>query len=346
MLLYLKLLLFSTCFFCYLCALNNMFMKHIRVLLSITALFAILFVVSCGKRPDKQFSLNDVSSVTKVELFQDSLSVILTKTDSVWMVNSEYVAGEEAIDMLLNILNSQQVVGAVSAVQADSALTLLAEKGLRIKVYEGKKRASLDFTVYYTPELGFYGLVEGNRQAYRLQLPLVEDNPYDYLSAMPSFWRNNVLVSALPSEIRMVWVDDMEDPEKSFRINRKDDGTLELYDPYNEVVVENADVARMNTYLGYFNGLSYERMLDLNPEDHKSILLSPSPYRLSVKTADGNRIALQLFYISNDFDAYGNPLDYDPDRFYLSMNNGSDIALAKWVDFDLLLRELSYFVDK
>ncbi len=81
--------------------------------------------------------------------------------------------------------------------------------------------------------------------------------------------------------------------------------------------------------------------------EHQAILLSDSPYKLTVGIKGQKPIELQLFYITDDenLDAFGNALKYDPNRLYLSINNGQDIALAKWVSFDLLLRDLAYFVE-
>lgn len=310
------------------------------------ALCAALLAASCGMN-DKKFSLNSVDRITTVELSRDSLFTKLVKTDSGWMVNDEHRAGEEPLDALLFLLNTQAVVSPVPERQALQAQALLEREGIRIRAYEGRT-LSLDFTVAATDSLGYIGRVEGKKQLYILQQPdTEEENPFDYLTPLPSFWRHNVVVSALPADIVSVTVDNLDDPEQSFSITRTSDSTLLLTDLYNRQVVTNANLPKLRRYLSYFNGVSYDRMLDLSDEEQKAILLSASPYQLSLATKGGEHVSLQVFYIATgEFDPYGNPLDYDPNKFYLAMNEGQDIALAYWVEFDLLLKNLSDFVEK
>ncbi|MDR0661187.1 MAG: hypothetical protein LBG19_10405 [Prevotellaceae bacterium] len=309
-------------------------------------LLCFLFTLASCKRTDKSFSLDFIDNVTSIGLSQDSSVVKLTKAGDVWMVNDSFEAGYEQMDMLLYLINTQHVSLQLPEEQAVNASEILLRDGIKIKVFEDKKNV-LDITVGTNDSLGYFGRSGKNKQLYKLSLPDIVDNPFSFLSANPSFWKHNVIITTLPSEIKSATIDNLENPEQSFRIIREADGSLSLFDIYNREDVANIDQAKLNTYLGYFTGLSYEQILDLEDADQKAILLSDSPYSMTIELKDGEQIKLQLYYITGDenLDAYGNALKYDPNQLYLSMNNGRDIALAKWVSFDLLLRDLSYFVE-
>lgn len=309
-------------------------------------LLSLFLMLSSCKRTDKNFSLDYIDNITSIELSQDSLATNLVKTNDGWTVNDSYKAGEEQLDMLLYIINTQYITSEILQGQYAYASDILVKDGIRIKVFD-KKKIVLDITVAASDSLGYFGRSENNKQLYRLSLPDIIDNPFDFLSAAPSYWKHNVIVSVLPSEIAEVAIENMEDPEKSFQINRHEDGSLSLLDIYHNQEVANISYEKLNTYLSYFTGLSYEQLLDLEPNEQKAIMLSDSPYRILITTKDGQRMNLQLFYITDNenLDPYGNALKYNPNQFYLSLNDGRDIALAKWVNFDLLLRDLTYFVE-
>ena len=307
---------------------------------------ACLLLASC-KPTDKNFSLDFTENITSIIISQDSLVVTLTRNGGSWSVNDAFEAGYEQMDMLLYIINTQHVALQIPKEQAAAASHILTEEGIAIKVLEGKK-AMLNITVASNDSLGgYFGRSEKNKELYLLHLPDIVDNPFSFLSVNPSFWKHNVIITALPSEISMLTIDNLEDPEKSFRITRDTDGSLTLFDIYNEEEVANINQTKLNTYLSYFTGLSYEQILQTNDVEHQAVLLSDSPYMLTIGIEGESPIELQLFYITDNenLDAFGNALSYNPNQLYLSMNNGRDIALAKWVNFDLLLRDLTYFVE-
>lgn len=324
-------------------------MRKINPLAAVTRYFTLvasisILLVSC-KQTDKNFSLDYIDRLTEIELSQDSLVAKLVKNNSAWMIDGA-IAGEEQLDMLLYIINTQHIATQLPNELTDFASGILAREGINLKVYEDKK-VVLDITVAENDSLGYFGRSEDNKELYRLNLPDITDSPINFLSANPSFWKHNAIITALPSEISMVTVDNLEDPEKSFRITRETDGSLSLFDLYNEQEVANISQNKLNTYLSYYTGLSYEHIIDLDLAEQQAILLSDSPYKLYIALKDGEQINLQLFYITEneDLDAFGNALKYDPNQLYLSMNNDRDMALAKWVNFDLLLRDLAYFVE-
>lgn len=316
--------------------------KHFFAMFMLCALAA---ATSC-KHTDKKFSLDFIDGLTSIELSQDSLTVTLTKNGESWSVNDAFEAGYEQMDMLLYLINTQQIASQIPIEQAVGAAAVLAKEGITIKAFEEGK-AVLDITVATSDGFGYFGRSEDNEELYRLSLPDIVDDPFSFLSASPSFWRHNAIITALPSEVNMVVVDNLEDPEKSFSITRNADGSLSLIDIYNNEEVANISQEKLNTYLSYFTGLAYEQILMLPPAEHQAILLSDSPYKLTVGIKGQKPITLQLFYITENenLDAFGNALKYDPNQLYLSINNEQDIALAKWVSFDLLLRDLTYFVE-
>lgn len=306
---------------------------------------ACAILISC-KRTDKNFSLEFIDKLSSIELSQDSTVVTLTKDDQGWKVNNAFEAGYEQIDMLLYIINTQHIASQIPEEQVSDALNILAKEGITIKAFENKK-VVLDITIATDDSFGYFSRSEDNKELYRLSLPDIVDDPFSFLSANPSFWKHNAIITALPSEINMVTVDNLDDPEKSFRITRDADGSLSLFDIYNEEEVANINQEKLNMYLSYFTGLAYEQILQTDTVEHQAILLSDSPYKLTVSVEGNEPLELQLFYITGDenLDAFGNALKYDPNQLYLSMNDGRDIALAKWVNFDLLLRDLTYFVE-
>lgn len=325
----------------------KVYLKILFVLIVLGAAFWLVFSKYGLFRSDKRFAYQTPSKITKVEIRSDSITTILERGDNEWIVNGEHKANQEVVDNFKLVILKMQVEYPLPKIYAAQLTdTLIMKKGMQIKLYHGES-VKRNYYIYSADSIGCIGLINGKQQAYSLYMPGYTVSLCDYISADPSFWLNNIVFSYFPSQIQSVQVENMVEPAQSFKIEQTDRNQYRLKDTYNLLEVSNPDTMAIRRYLTYFHSVNFDSYPNMTDTEKQEILLSDYAYMLTVKT-DKGEYSYKIIYIpiNDEYDAYGNPLDYDRQRFYLGINNGQDIAIASWLEFDILLKNLSDFVNK
>jgi hypothetical protein len=298
-------------------------------------------------RSDKRFACSRPEQITRVEINNRDFAVVLEKTGGGWAINETHLANKDMIDNMKLVISKLKVEYPLPKMYAETITdSLIVTEGMHVKLYVGKSLKK-SYYLYASDSLECIGLIEGKKQAYSLYMSGFTVNPYKYLSANPSFWLDNIAFSYYPNEIVSVEVENMHEPRQSFKIKLRGVNDYKLIDSYNLREAPDFDTLMIKRYLTYFNMVAFDSYPDLSEEDKQEILLSDYAYVLHIETKN-EKNSYRVIYIpvNDELDAYGNPLQYDRQYFYLSMNNGNDIAKASWLVFDILLKNLLDFVDK
>jgi hypothetical protein len=99
-------------------------------------------------------------------------------------------------------------------------------------------------------------------------------------------------------------------------------------------------------YLSYWREVNFERYATtLAREDAEAIAMNPA-YLLTIEGKDGSIRTLKLFYmpLGDALDAFGRPTKVDLNRCYLQQDDDPHLAIALWVDFDLLIKDVNFFL--
>ena len=91
------------------------------------------------------FAVDDTASITKVFLAdKDNMTVTLTKqSPGKWMINDEFNASKDAIDMLLKTVMSIEVKEPVSKAGTPEVIRLLATNSVKVEIYQKVYRINL-----------------------------------------------------------------------------------------------------------------------------------------------------------------------------------------------------------
>jgi sRNA-binding regulator protein Hfq len=294
---------------------------------------------------EKKFGNINQDEIDFVEITRDSIKTELQKNDSgIWLANGK-ATNQQIIDNLIYALSHQHADFPVPMSITKQTVDKLNKQGFNVKVFSDNSK-KLDFKISSIDTL-CVGLVTNKRQPYALAIPGYTDKTIDYISANASFYFNNNVFKYLPSEIESVTVENIENPEQSFTIFNNRGNQLMLFAVENQNFINSFDEKKIRTYLSYFNGVEYTKMLDITKKEQRNIINRKPSYKLIVKT-NKNKISLTITNIAlnKPVERYGKLQLIDTDSFYLIMNDNQDIALAKWTDFDILLKKISDFVDK
>jgi hypothetical protein len=323
-------------------------MKNIKVLFLLLFFFVIIYFIINAPLlfvSEKKFGNVNQDEINLIKIERDSIQTELQKTqDGIWLANGK-ATNKEIIDNLIYALSHQYADFPVPANITKQVIDKINKQGFQIKVFSGNSK-KLDFRIGCFDTL-CVGLVTSKKQPYVLSIPGYADKIIDYISANASFYFNNNVFKYLPSEIERITVENIKNPAESFMIFHDAKNRLMLFDIENQNFINSFNEEKIRNYLSYFNGVEYTKMLDVNRKQKNNIIKQIPSYKLILKT-NKNKISLTIknIVMNKPTELYGQLQLIDTNNFYLIMNDNQDIAIAKWIDFDILLKKLSDFVDK
>jgi hypothetical protein len=326
--------------------------EAIKILLAISIfifLFAFIFLKSYIFNYDKDFAYKNIENISKIQIESDSLLNVIEKIDGKWIINGEYPIADDLLDnikiFVSNLLIKYPLPKMYAKIISD---TLIKDKGINVSIFADNK-LKRDYYLYSLDSLGCIGLVKGEKQAYCLYIPAYSYvNLYDFLNHEAQYWIDNIVFSHPYRDIIEIEVENKWQPEQSFKIRQTETEKFELIDTYNSKKIAHYDSLKMQRYLTYFNYAVFDNYQDISIEKKQEILSSLSSnnymYKLVIKTKKTDEdYYIVPICINNEFDIYGKALEYDRNHFYLVFNNKQKIAKALWLNFDILLKNLSDF---
>lgn len=297
-------------------------------------------------RSSKEFAVADISSLTQIIIEKDSSKIVLTKLpQGEWRINDKGTVKPIMIQRLLQMLQLIEVKSPIPnsiKEEASDALntgyTIIAQNGSNV----------VEFTIAELPHsnMGSFGIVKGKSSIYLLHIPGSNFSPASILSVETSDWHENLLLSVLPEQIVTINIDNIAQPNKSFKIYRGTDGKFHLYDVFMQKEIQNYNVDHLNFYLSLYSDLGFKRMLNMDDLELKSLVVSEPESIVSATTTIGDPVVLKFFKMpeGDDYDETGNPLKYNHDRFFIVFDKDRQVAEAAWVDYDLLLQDVNFFL--
>lgn len=312
----------------------------------LAAIFTAVYFYTDIFKDSKQFAVPDSRLVTRITIEQDSLSVVLEKRNGEWYVNKAGKVKPVMIKQLLFFLQNVEVQSPVPKAARKLATGAL-ENGYRISV-EAEGSLLTEFTVAQIPNvpLGSIGQLSGKTSIYLLHIPGSNFSIASMLTADPALWLQNLLLSVTPEEIISITVDNVARPERSFKIFKGNEGDFKVYDSYNQHELENVNEEQLDFYLSFYASLGFKELVKMSTFELNTLILSEPEAMVTIHRTNGKTEQLKLYLmpVGEDYDAVGRPLKFDRDKLYVVYDNNRKVAVASWVDYDLLLKDVNFFL--
>jgi hypothetical protein len=289
---------------------------------------------------DNTFAVRDIESINRIELCDSDHHTILSKTaNDEWFVAS-FRANSRKIQNLKTILSDIEVRYPLPEMfdSVYSRQTIINE-GIQLILFEGKRTVKSYHLLFTDDERAkIIALISGRQKPYVVELPGIDIDFGDYIVTETAFWEDNVLFSYNLGQIRYLRIDNRIDPDNSFSIRITD--SISIFDCNGNGVT--FDRSRADTYLSYFSNISFDRNLDIDSDEQQTISSIAPLYVMTIhSTIDSLTCYISPIHVDS-FDDYGNPLTYDRDSFYLIVPQKNLFAIARWLDFDILLEDLNF----
>jgi hypothetical protein len=313
--------------------------------------------MSTADDDSRNFSYKDTASITRIFMAdKDGNTSLVKRTDKGWIVNDKYTCRPEAVLNLLEVIKNVEVQMPVPKEARKNVLQQMAAGAVKVEIYAGDELVKQYYVGHETPDSqGSYMLLtdpetgKNYSEAYACFIPGFIGYLKPRYIANETEWRDRVVLNYIPPQMKQVSVEHLDLPrDSSFTIELRAASSFVLRSKAgNEIPF---DDARMRQYLIYFQNLSYEGLITgKNKKLQDSLSLQVPFCILSVTTTSFKTDVFKMYRkkVRPDvkFDQ-GVVYDFDPDRFYLSFDNGREWAIAQYFVFGKLLVTPVYFLSE
>lgn len=308
--------------------------KYFLLLLVTISILVLSCTDSSIKKSEINFAVNDTASISKI-IIKDSINTIsLEKSDNNWIINGQYIANKAMINRTLNTLMLIELKSPLPK----NAITSISKKiknQTHIEVFS-------DNEIIKSFYLGNYNLNSGN-------IIMLKDAEFPYIAYIPTFdfdlrenfssetkqWMSKVIFHYKSSEIKEILLVNNK-YEEQFFIRVEDDNYI-LQKNRNSEPFENINIDNIEFYLTHFENITFLIFFNNNQLVLDSISQETPVFEINIVCFDGRTI---------DFKGYELFVDnIKNENIFVGMIDEKNLILAKYYDFDLLMKNYSYFLN-
>jgi len=339
------------------------------LVLVVITLFLLVFKNRVNTLEEKfsNFAIDDTASITKVFLAdKDNLTVTLTKkSPGRWMVNDEFNASKDAIDMLLKTIMSIEVKEPVSKAGTPEVIRILATNSVKVEIYQKVYRIDLFGKIRLFPHekitktyyvgcptqnnLGTYMLIEGSETPYITHIFGFNGFLTARFSTLVKDWRDRVIFSTKYNQIKSVSIRISDDRQNSFTAVKKSPRDFDIICLNDNKPVTAYDTLKVMELFSSFEDVRFEALVnDLDKLKKDSILASKPYIDILVEETNGKKQQVTTYLLPAPPDAIdqeGKAVIYDRDRLYALINDNKDLAIIQFYVFDMIFKPLKYYTE-
>lgn len=288
---------------------------------------AILF--SCKgtiKSSEIDFAVKDTSKITKLLLYNQTDTIILSKVNKKWLLNQMYYVDNKSITRALNTLSLIELNMPLPAEVNQKYFKILKEKGLKIEIYKNDKLLKKIYLGDFVKNSGNYILLDGAKKPYIASIPFHLFDLRLNFSLKNKYWQSKTIFNFDENEISTVEFKDYR-TSKQFYLQKID----QKYYVSKDVGSEKVEAKQDKVYL-YFNNFKNKQCVEFI---EKAQNIGKIIFTLNIKTEDNKNYNIVGYEMLKDSIV-------DKNLFVSEINN--DIFLiVKYYDFDLIRKDFNFF---
>ncbi len=304
---------------------------------------------------EKNFAVEDTASIGKIFIADmNKRSVILERDmNGGWLVNQKNPARAEAISVLLKTIKQLSIKYPVPETARNNVLKNLSSDNIKIEIYDLN---NVLINCYY---------VGGGTNDLNGTYMKTLDGENPYVVSVPGFhgvltvryitdeeeWRSRSIFSLPLNQLKEVSVHYLSDDDSSFIINVVGVDSFQLvnYKTHMQINPKQASKDRMGMYLSLFRFINAEGF-ENNNKNRDSILMQQPFCEIKAIDVRGNIFTATCYYKSvsretlQQFSNKGEPMQYDVDHYYATINDGNDFVLIQQFHFGRLFQTIDFFL--
>jgi len=323
--------------------------KKLKILLSIIFLTIVFGGLFYFLKPDninitsELFTVKDTANISKIIITQDSLKVTLSrnKKSKKWTVDNKYPASNRAVKRLYQTLTEVKISKPVLNSKRDSLIENIESEGKKAEIFDFDNKLIKEIKIgNYAKELeGTYMYNPKENSIFIVNIPGLENDLNYRYNINPVYWLNPEIFSYKPNDIKEITLNYPNALTESFKLIISGD-TAKLINLSDNQYVANISLTKVGSYLSYFMNVKFSAASS-NSDILKNELIQKTPFaEITVTDINQNRKNVKLYKIKNK----EKETEYDLNKLYALINN-QDVVIVKYTDFDLILKDINYFVN-
>jgi hypothetical protein len=282
----------------------------------------------------KNFAVENPDAVTKIFLANKTGNTLTLekKEGGSWILNGDAPANDEKVNMLLyEYMARIRVKNPIPKDGVENVKRQLAAIAIKVEVYEGDKLSKTYYVGGNTAdELGTYMYIEGSSVPFVVHIPGFMGYVSSVYTLDEKRWRSTKLFQTSLLDLKSVVVDYPGNEKNGFTITKEDKNVL--IEPLSNEKKPDLALNKefLKQYTATFENLHFESYFDALAKTFADSVIQATkvPFaRIAVTDKNNKTTALRIYKkpVTSEtkfqYDAYGNEVDYDLDRFYGILNN-------------------------
>lgn len=331
-------------------------MKNILILLAVlTLLLGVWHFVSSENSNttlDKEayhFEVADIESVHEISIVERSKPPTkLTRNGNQWILNDTYIARENAIKNLLEVIQNVKVDYLPTPEAFANIMRDMATLGIRVQVKNKNKEVLQDYYIggVTQGETGTYMVKAESDRPFIMVIPGLEGSFRGRFIMSPEDWRDRTVLKEDPDQIKHLKVTYPKDIAESFELIKTPDGYEIVKDNKKLDNLDKKSNQKIEAYLdGYSLGVA--EYIE-NQNEHRDSIMTLLPFcSINISREDGSEKSLRFFPVADMIASNKNLSDLKSaehiTRYFVDVD-GTDFMLVQQRLFGKLFRGFSYFV--
>ncbi len=321
------------------------------------------------------FAVKDTASVTKVFIADmNGETVLLTRKEDGWYVQDTIPAMSSKIDALLSTIHNITLRQLVAKTAQSNINKMMSVNAVKVEIYQKAPKFrifGINFfnkerkvkTYYMGPStmdnMANFAILEGFDEPCIVHIPGFRGFITPTFSFKEMEWYNSDLFSTKITRIQTLKVEDFENPEESYTVEKAGTRFYNLYDAQHQQIMD-YDTVKLLDMLAEYRDKNYEIYMGktLSESARDSIIRFNHFKTITLVDVDGQETKLELYRkltpdamyldaILGDVNQEEEEMDepYNRDKFYAVLNGKTeDIVQCQYYHFDRQLQPLSYYL--
>ena len=346
-------------------------------LLLIGCLFFILVktnVIRIGNQPKSDlFAVKDTNNITKVFIADmNGEYTLLVRRDDGWYVQDSIKAMPQKIEELLTTIHNVTLQQTVAKTAQSNINKMMSVNAIKVEIYQNAPKFTIFGIPFFKKErnvktyymgpatmdnMANFAILEGFDEPCIVYIPGFRGFLTPYYSFKPVDWYNCDLFSTKITRIQSLQVEDFENHEESYYIEKVGPRFFSLYNVHNELIPD-YDTVKLLDMLAEYRDKNYEIFISNMSEGAKDSIIKYNHFKtITLTDVDGNKTTLDM-YRKMELDPYyldaivggmerAGEEPYNRDKFYAVLNgNTKNLVQCQYYHFDRQNQPLSYFLKK
>lgn len=352
--------------------------KTIYIILAAVLLVGCLLLIlaktgTIGKKEPMSdiFAVKDTNNITKIFIADmNGEYSLLTRRDDGWYVQDSVKAMTVKVNDLLSTIHNVTLRQTVAKTAQSNINKMMSVNAVKVEIYQKAPKFKLFGIPFFTKErnvktyymgpstmdnIANYAILEGFDEPCIVHIPGFRGFLTPFYAFNPVDWYSCDLFSTKITRIQSLLVEDFENPEESFYVEKSGPRFFNLYNIHKELITD-YDTAKLLDMLAEYRDKNYEVFVTGMSDRAKDSILRYNHFKtITLTDVNGEKTTLDMYRKMEPDPYYLDAIigreeleqeePYNRDKFYAVLNgNTKDLVQCQYYHFDRQNQPLSNFL--